>query len=161
MSYFRVYRFRLRCLSLSPRSLSSGAGPTTTTRRTGSANKPIGPGAAPKRLPCAVASLTPAILICITPLSSPSFASPSTIANCTHSHSHYSVWAQKLSASSHPVLVNACHPGDPRTKLSEALGYNLSAPRDCSSAAALPVFLALHPDVRVVDVTASWRVRSC
>ena len=61
------------------------------------------------------------------------------------------VWAQKLSPD---VIVNACHPGDPKTTLSMALGYNLSSSRDCSGAAECPVYLATHKDV--VGVSGSW-----
>jgi len=66
------------------------------------------------------------------------------------------VWASKLSTSDRPVLVNACHPGEPCTKLSRALGYNLSASKDCSRAAVLPVFLALDPQIERSGWTGQW-----
>lgn len=49
-------------------------------------------------------------------------------------------WAERLDPEY--ILINACHPGDPCTTLSCALGYNTTATKDCTAAAALPSFLA-------------------
>ena len=46
-----------------------------------------------------------------------------------------------------PVIVNACHPGDPCTKLSCALGYNTSATKDCKRVCKSPVYLAFLGDL--------------
>ena len=51
---------------------------------------------------------------------------------------------ESISSSSHNVMVNSCHPGDPCTKLSTALGYNLHASKDCRSSCTSVMLLALH-----------------
>jgi len=62
-------------------------------------------------------------------------------------------WAERLPG----VLVNACHPGDPCTKLSRQLGYNLHATRDCSICKS-PVYLATTDD----DIgTGGWFESNC
>ena len=40
------------------------------------------------------------------------------------------------------IVVNSCHPGDPCTKLSTALGYNLYASKDCKSSCKSIMYLA-------------------
>jgi len=62
-------------------------------------------------------------------------------------------WAEKLPG----VWVNSCHPGDPCTKLSKQLGYNLHATRDCSVCKS-PVYLATTDD----DIgTGGWFESNC
>ena len=54
------------------------------------------------------------------------------------------------------MLLNSCHPGDPCTTLSCALGYNTTATKDCTRAAALPSFLALSPVVAEHGWSGRW-----
>ena len=44
------------------------------------------------------------------------------------------------------IHVNSCHPGDPCTKLSTALGYNLYASKDCRSSCKSILSLATQAD---------------
>mmetsp|Transcript_33683 Transcript_33683/g.72667 ORF Transcript_33683/g.72667 Transcript_33683/m.72667 type:complete len:98 (+) Transcript_33683:545-838(+) len=60
-------------------------------------------------------------------------------------------WARKLMPD---VMVNSCHPGDPCTKLSTALGYNLSATKDCTSSAKTPIEIATG--VEYAGKTGQW-----
>ena len=54
-------------------------------------------------------------------------------------------WAERLKDAG--VLVNSCHPGDPCTTLSCALGYNTDASRDCSICYT-PYYLAVSKDLK-------------
>jgi len=49
------------------------------------------------------------------------------------------------------IFVNSCHPGDPCTKLSTALGYNLYASKDCRSSCKSIMYLATK-----VDTSGGW-----
>ena len=49
------------------------------------------------------------------------------------------------------IHVNSCHPGDPCTKLSTALGYNLYATKDCRSSCKSIMHLATK-----VDSSGGW-----
>mmetsp|Transcript_21720 Transcript_21720/g.53173 ORF Transcript_21720/g.53173 Transcript_21720/m.53173 type:complete len:285 (-) Transcript_21720:12-866(-) len=55
-------------------------------------------------------------------------------------------WSERLADSK--VLVNSCHPGDPCTKLSCSLGYNMQASEDCSFCTC-PYWLATNKDLAV------------